>query len=378
MYTIYANKVEEVRRKLEKIASKAEKYGCDFGYSIGEEHAEIVTARSTDGITAYDVESFTVAAVDITISGDSLICSNGWRVLAHIEHGAQGNIVTAFDCDPLPEWYTLPAHCDHCKTNRNRNETYIVEHENGTRRQVGKSCLKDYTGIFPGSAILFATVHDFLIDSGISYDTAAQAERMYSTAQVIALAVDSIAARGYVRSTEPGSTKAAIIEAMHKQTEPTAKAMEKAQAIVFWLSSLSDDVIGLERDCKPLALSQYCKFSHFGRLAYMPIAYDKEQERKAKEEDRQATQNVEKVSEYVGKEGEKISFTADKAVLVTSWENGYGYTYLYKFTNKGNVFVWFASRSVNVSDGATITGTIKTHNTREGVKQTILTRCKIK
>lgn len=378
LYTIYANKVEEVRRKLEKIASKAEKYGCNFAYTIGEEHPEIVTVRSTDGITAWDIESLTVAAVDVSISCDSLICANGWQVLAHIEHGTQGNIVTAFNCDPLPIWYSLAPHCDHCSTNRNRKETYIVQNENGAQKQVGKSCLKEYTGIIPETAVLFASVRDCLIDDSVTYETASGAERMYSTAQIVALAVDSVAARGYIRSTEPGSTKAAIIDAISKQAEPTTKAMEKAQAILLWLSNLSNDVTGIERDCKPLALSQYCKFSHFGRLAYMPIAYDKEQERKAKEEDRQVAQNAEKCSEYIGTVGEKVSFKAEKAILVTSWATVYGYTYLYKFTCENNVFIWFASRAVSVADGATITGTIKEHSTRDGVKQTILTRCKIK
>lgn len=368
LYTIYANKVEEVRRKLEKIASKAEKYGCNFAYAIGEEHPEIVTARNTDGITAYNMESFTVAAVDVSISCDSLICSKGWRTLAHIEHGEQGNIITAFDCDPLPIWYSLAPHCDHCNTNRNRRETYIVQHESGLQKQVGKSCLKEYTGIAPETAVLFASVRDFLIEDSVTYETASGAEKMYSTAQIIALAVDSIAARGYVRSTEPGSTKAAIVEAMHKQTKPTEKAMKKAQAIILWLSGLSDEVIGIERDCKPLALSQYCKFSHFGRLVYMPIAYDKAQEHEA----------AEKVSEYVGIVGEKITFKAEKAALLTSWATVYGYTYLYKFTCENNVFIWFASHAVSVTDDMAITGTIKEHSTRDGVKQTILTRCKIK
>src|SRR5699024_7113317 len=151
-------------------------------------------------------------------------------------------------------------------------------------------------------------------------------------------------------------------DAIRQHIDPSVQATGKAQKVIVWLTSLPDDYTGPERDCKSLALSGYCKYVHFGRLAYMPLAYDRDQERKAREASRQAAQNAEKCSEYVGTAGEKITFKAEKAALVTSWPTAYGYTYLYKFVYQNNVFVWFASRAVNVSDGATITGTIKAHS----------------
>lgn len=378
IYTIYANKAEESRRKLDKIAKKAEKYGVNFGYTFGNEHPETVRAMDTDGRTAWASETYTVAAVDVSIDCDTLICANGWRVLAQIEHGVHGNIVTTYNCEAVPAWYTLAPHCDHCNTIRNRNTTYIVGREDGVQKQVGKSCLKEYTGIAPETAILFASVHDYFINDSVIYETARIADKMYNVTTVIALAIDSITSYGYVKSTEPGSTKSAVADAIRQHIDPSGKATEKARKVIAWLTSLPDDYTGPERDCKSLALSGYCKYAHLGRLAYMPLAYDRDQARKAREAARQAEQNAEKCSEYVGNVGEKVTFKAEKATLLTSWETAYGYTYLYKFVCKNNVFIWFASRAVNVSDGATIAGTIKEHSTREGVKQTVLTRCKVK
>ena len=71
------------------------------------------------------------------------------------------------------------------------------------------------------------------------------------------------------------------------------------------------------------------------------------------------------------------AFALSSAKLLTSWEGMYGTTYLYKFTDdQGNVYIWYASRGIETHDGMTLKGTVKDHNERDGVKQTVLTRCK--
>ena len=133
----------------------------------------------------------------------------------------------------------------------------------------------------------------------------------------------------------------------------------------------------LERNGSMLALSGYVKAKHFGRLVYMPIAYERYLERKAREERRRAEQAAETVSQHIGEIGQRITLTAATAKLLTSWEGVYGTTYLYKFTDEqSNVYIWYASRGIETRDGMTLKGTVKDHNERDGVKQTVLTRCK--
>lgn len=91
------------------------------------------------------------------------------------------------------------------------------------------------------------------------------------------------------------------------------------------------------------------------------------------------------VSEFVGVVGEKIS---KKVTLKfsTSWETQFGITFLYSMVDdSGNVMTWKASRQqyldndpVMTSDVFEIAGTVKDHMVYKDVKQTILTRCKIK
>lgn len=140
-----------------------------------------------------------------------------------------------------------------------------------------------------------------------------------------------------------------------------------------------DSQLDLERNCSPLAVSGYTRARHIGLLAYMPLAYDRYMERKAKREQIEADRKAQAAtSEYVGQIKERLTISTATATLVTSWETDYGVTYLYKFTDKaGNVFIWKASSKQDVTACMTLKGTVKEHNERDGVKQTVLTRCKL-
>ena len=135
----------------------------------------------------------------------------------------------------------------------------------------------------------------------------------------------------------------------------------------------------MEQNCIPLALSGYAKMSHVGRLAYMPVAYDKYLEYKAKQAEREAARLSQAASsKHVGEVGQRITVKAVSVTLLSSWDGQWGTTWLYKFVDEsGNVFIWYASRPISgeVSGGATIKATVKNHGERDGVKQTFLTRC---
>ena len=46
----------------------------------------------------------------------------------------------------LDGWRPEVSECDHCGTTRRRSATYLVEHEDGSRKQVGSSCMADFLG----------------------------------------------------------------------------------------------------------------------------------------------------------------------------------------------------------------------------------------
>lgn len=438
IYTIYSSRVDEVAKRLTRIAKKAAKYNVPFSYSVSEEHPQAVAVKTIgpDCRTAETVHTYNVAAVDFDINCDELIRANGWTVCAKIEHGDKGNIVTPFGNSVVDEaWYNVPARCDHCGTNRARSVTFMCRNENGDVRQVGRSCLKDYTGIAPQVALMFAEVTD-IIANDMNCDSARFATigavRMYDVKTIIALACDSIKSKGYIKSDSNNATKDQVIKGIKENAEPSKDGIAKAEKIIDWLKELGDQIAkdeaelnrlyalaydttedlhtvkdkaaekeyirkrdsasyltGVERDCIPLAKSGYAKTNHIGRLAYMPIAYDRYIERKEREAKRIAeAEAARNSSNYVGEIGKRMEFDIAEMRLLSSWDTQFGTTYLYKFTTTdGNVLIWFASSTFGewTKDGrrwiafesvSKIKATVKDHNERDGVKQTIITRCK--
>lgn len=77
----------------------------------------------------------------------------GWTFVAtlqHVQSGENGdviNITRILPNETLPEKYrNVPPHCDHCRVNRFRRDTYVVRHDDGTHKQVGSDCLADFLG----------------------------------------------------------------------------------------------------------------------------------------------------------------------------------------------------------------------------------------
>lgn len=419
--TVYAELASEVSKKLNRMAKKAAAYEIPFSYTVGEEHPHTVNVLalrdcqigSSPTTVQEKVNSYVVAAVDIEVECDSFIKGNGWTVCAKVEHGENGNIVTSFgDCEIKPEWYTLPPKCDHCHTNRFRSVTYICKHDDGSIRQVGRKCLKDYTGINPAAAAMWAEVRD-IVEQGMNC-TRNERESgihipMYSVVNILAHACDVVNEFGYRKSDEPNSTRAAVTELVLSCKQPSADGMKKAVLVRDWLVNLNqiahdedaaisaawekanetnedqdkraawnlerNRIGGAERNCIPLALSGYAKQSHIGRLSYMPLAYERYLEHKAREERRQEAGAR---SQHIGDVKQRITIEAETVSLLLSWDGDYGTTWLYKFVDSsGNIYIWYASHKCDMVDGAKIKATVKAHNERDGVKQTIVTRCKV-
>ena len=422
MFSVYAELAPEVSKKLDRLARKAAGYGIPFTYSAArEERPQVVRILRAGPSTSTMVEvgRRTVAAVDFEVECDELIRANGWTLRAKVEHGDKGNIVTPFGgFEPKPEWYTAAPNCDHCHSNRPRSVTFFVEHTDGALRQVGSTCLKDYTGISPATAAMWAEVQD-IVETDISCCTEERWARedmqtMYDVLSVLGHAYDVIRKFGYRKSDEPDSTRGTVQNRLAAGAQPTAEGLEQAETIRDWLIERGrkvavedaeldelwdqycpdgddgderywsraraihnawDAVSDLERKCIPLAQSGFAKMKHVGLLAYMPMCYERYMERLAREEQRKV-QGAK--SEYVGEVGKRITLTVAQSALLSTWDGYYGTTWLYKFVDEsGNVFIWRSSRRFTAEDGATIRATGKEHSERDGVKQTVVTRCSL-
>jgi hypothetical protein len=391
-YTIPEARREDIEKLVAKYQKKAAKYNVALTAEYGEPYAQKVPVRKADPATGLiaTVDTVLVEVFDLTIDGDE-IRKDGYAVVAKIEHLDGGNVVNAFGADVKPAWRTASCNCEHCGTLRDRRLTFIVRHEDGSEKQVGRSCLKDYCGIDPHAIGYRNELEEILISDDIAcYDFESRpVQEAYSTVEILALAISTIKRQGYVKSGEPNSNKGVIAEAC-KGYRPTEAELDAAKKLAQAIAEIDEDdaFTANLNNVQSLIKSEYCKRSHFGYIAYAPVAYEKYLEEMKRRAEREAARNAERnASEYVGQVGKRIDLDIADMKLVTSWETQWGMTWLYKFTDTdGNVLVWFASKPLervnengvyeDVTEVSHIRATVKEHNERDGVKQTIITRCK--
>lgn len=391
-YTIPTTQREAVEKAVARIQKKASKYGKQFVVEYGEVKAMEVPVRAVDEINNCIVNKGTelVEVFDLTIEGE-IIRKDGYTVVAQIEHFEEGNVVNAFEGQVKPEWIHSDCRCEHCKTNRARAKTFIVRGEDGSELQVGRSCLKDYCGINPQEIGYRNELVEILEENDIErFDFGKGYAHAYNAVEVLATAIKVYKAQGYVKSSEPNSNRSKIPGYLREVTEDEMKEAEEMAKVIKDLSD-ADAINFLLNDTRSLIRTEYCKDSHFGYLAYAPVAFEKYTEAMKRKAEKEAKHEAETASEYVGEVGKRQTFEIADYKLVTSWEGQYGTTYLYKFTDtNGNVLVWFASgcfghwievdgvcKFIEEENITRIKATVKDHNERDGVKQTIINRVKV-
>lgn len=393
-YTIPEASREAVQKLIARQQKKADLYGIPLSVEWGDPYAKLIPVYSTDGLVQEKVREELHEVFDLTIESE-IIRKDGYTVVAKIEHLEGGNVVSTFGCDCLPEWTTMPPHCDHCNGNHGQRVTFIVRHEDGTEKQVGRTCLKDYCGINPQAIGWANELNEILLDEDIDrYDWDEHPIRpaLYAS-NVLALAVMLQRTKGYTASSERMSNKEMLTHLVAEREEAPQQDCDRAKEIEDAIKAMTRDEAfdACLNNVKSLLDCGYCKEGHFGYIAYAPLAFERYQKKLAAKADREAAKSAERAaSQYVGEIGQRLTVDAAEITLLTSWEGDWGWTYLYKIVDtQGNVLIWYASKVfghwVEDEHGVEnyeeykgqmkIKATVKDHSERDGVRQTIITRC---
>lgn len=137
-YEIPEYNIPTMEKKLGTIQRQCNKLGCPFSYAIGTPYYKKINAHNRD---------FNLKFFPVDVQGNAVI--NGWEFIATLEHFQSGNVIKRCNTNVIiPEkFYTSGNYCDHCNTVRNRDCLYLIRNvSSGEFKQVGKSCLKLYTG----------------------------------------------------------------------------------------------------------------------------------------------------------------------------------------------------------------------------------------
>ena len=393
-YTVYEGFMDELRNKIAKIERRCAKLGCEFHYAeVGEEYREIIDETNRMHICKF-----------VIVEAEGTAQINGWEFVASVEHTDKGNIYgKAMTEVEIPAQYRCSdPYCEHCKTNRIRKYTYIVRNvENHEFKQIGKACLKDYTnGMSAEIAAMYASLRDVFEEAQERRPSSGMIRNSYiKTADAVRYVAETVRHFGYEKADGIRPTKdraklyyrigtddykninSKVVEAAKQEMESvrfnadSEYAVETAKAALAWIAE-QDDFSDYMHNLKVVTSMEYIKSDRFGILASLIPAYNKA---KGIEEARKAERQA---SNWIGNVGKKIDIDVEKAECVSSWESEYNYhyvtTYIYKFFDaNGNILIWKTNKSIDLDNVKNIKGTVKELGEFRGIKQTVLTRCKV-
>lgn len=385
-YKIPEVNMEKLKEKLAKIERKCKKYGCEFSF----------TEKSTEYETVKDVETGTektIAYVIVDVSGKSVI--NGWQFVAKIDHTEKGNIIQGFSDVEVPaRFYNSDCFCEHCKRVRRRNNTFIVrKSETNEFKQVGKSCLLDYTHGLSAENVADYMSYFHAIEEAREISEFRYVPRYMERDEFLLFTAETIRCFGYEKrvtgekSVDYRDAYYNNYPAMFAQYyEKLKREMEKVHFDINredskklvsdalkWIEK-QDETNNYMHNLKTACALDYVKPQNYNLLASLFPSFNRDLEyQKKKAEETKA----EKSSEYVGKIKDRITVEIVNCKAVTSYYTDFGITIIYKMIDKnGNVFIWKTGKAID-SESFTITGTVKEHKEFRDVKQTELTRCRV-
>lgn len=324
--------------------------------------------------------------VEITLSGESPRIA-GWDFAGTIDHSGPLNVVRAVPGHTLSVKYREgSAVCEHCRTSRDRKETFVLE-KTGTDRttQVGRSCLADYLGHKSAEQLAslashYATLFGDLAGGEYDGEGGGGGRRFVDREQFLAFAVDSVKEFGFHKTAEEmKSTSYDVLERIdpplsRRYVPPSAEGERVAKEIVAWGATLApredNDYMW---NLKAVLAKDAFGPKDYGIAANSVSAYERELGWRREREEKARSRPV---SKHFGKVGERVRLTLilDR-VLDFNSEFGPVHRHIFR-TPEGNVAEW-KTGSERLEPGQTydMVCAVKGHDEYKDVEQTLITRC---
>lgn len=384
VYRVYASELGGFAKKIAKANKQAAKLGVEGVTVTFHEEGTVATGKDIFDNTVYSTVHY------VAVTGDRPKLA-GYEFIATIQHeGDAGNIlreVPGQDKVDLSVFRFAENTCDHCGHDRQRNNTYVVRHENGAVKRVGSTCLKDFLGgVDPHAAARYA---EYLaeLDAALSDDDDEReffgggGPKVYDLKTYLSHVAAVLRTNGWVaRSSGEYATadqaSANMFSRKNDQyrihvTERDEQDAERTIEFVRTVVANRERQTDFDHNLTVTFAKDFIASDKFGLAAYAPVALAKHEEREAE------LLRVKLTSDHVGEVKERLNLTL-KVESVFMTEGHYGTTFITKLSDAdGNVFKWFGSYQLDTGDTVTGKWTIKKHDEWNGVKETVLTRPKL-
>ena len=286
-----------------------------------------------------------------------------YEVVAELEHQENGNIIRQINHNyKVPTQYrTCKPHCEHCNKLRRRANTFLLVDNNNNFKQVGKSCLNDYTGYDTLKLVELVSSLNFLLGAN-EYD-----EDFIEFVKLCKWdSLKEMANRFYQLLLAKGYNKENTFDGLddfHYNEELDEKIEEILNVVnTDWYNDDSNYCYNV----KVVLGMEYIEYKHWKLLiSYINSAMTYLMNKNVK-------------NEYIGKIGDRIEFTIKSIKVLFRTENYHSYysdDYIFTYrilTNDGYVIIWKTNKDLEID--MTIKATIKEYKEYKGEKQTVITR----
>ncbi len=384
MYQAYDIPSQNLRRLVNDIVGinrKNEKWGLP---SIVLEEQKI-ERRQFDQYLWYPV--YTMA-----LRGESPILK-GWRFVAIAEHHEGTNDVHVIPgeiaLEKLIPFVDAPLKCDHCGLERERSSVFILQHTVDEKLvEIGRSCLADFLGTSEAMEAARQTEYLILAADACQHSThlvsfVGRGSYLWDTQNFLEWAAACIRVNGYVTHQQASrynmvSTSESAREAIVAYAEgnvafhPTDEDKEYATRALAWVRGLTEYESDYARSLYEVCTSDLLSLRQAGLAVSVFTGYDKAREFES------FNAEVAKHSEWQGKLKVRSEFTVN-VIDAKPKETRFGVNIRYLLLDDdGNYYEWFASAPLLENGGRyKIVGQVRVHDIYNGIKRTVLSRCKV-
>ena len=385
----------KIDKEFEKLNRRATKIGAPpVSYEIIEEYTKTIDECPYTGTIL--LTPYHIPMLKIKVEGTAPKFE-GWTFLGTLEHTEGGNILRSVPGYTIPEDYrNVDRKCDHCELNRIRKDTFVVRHEDGTMKQVGRQCVRDFLGHrSPENIVRWA---DFMVKLGDfdddEYGLGGWDIKEDPTIEMLDfLAVTSAIIKkfgwvsvGEADSSFTMSTKEIVFDHFFPPRELTWSAQQDAEKEKVRTTDADYDLAERAREwaknveaktdylgnVNVIAANDYVGIRQFGIAASIVGVFKRNEEKRMRE-------STEFSNEWFGNEKERLELTV--TVLNTFENDGrWGLTTIHKMvTDEGHRVVWFATGNTALEQGKTyrVNATVKSHNEWQGKNETQVNRVKV-
>jgi hypothetical protein len=398
-YKVKPAKLEWLITTLTKINKRAAKLGIPgVQWTVGPLQTKVISGPAdSDGASLIEREARKVEVWhDFTLTTE-VVKLAGWTFVATLDHTSEaGVILRIVPGDTIPTSYReATAVCDHCGFDRRRNETFVVRHDDGTLKQVGRQCLRDFLGVDPTKAARNAEFNMIAAEAcesefdgmgGGSNDFVATEDFMIASATAIRVFGwrSRKTAREFGKSATADDAMMILFpgrpdtrtQAEKDSVKATEADIAQAKAAIEWARSLRNghELSDYEHNVVVVASGEVLSRKSTGIAASIIPAFARATEQEINRRKAAA------VSDHVGTVGTRETFKGLTVASERTWANNFGTTHLYTFVDAvGNRIKWFASsdQHLNQDDVIDLKATVKEHGDYKGIKETTVTRAKV-